>query len=49
MSQLGRMCRCGARTGRCPECKNLYQHGTTSHYEKEACKEMNAPVDCVGG
>jgi len=45
----GRRCGvCDTRVGACPECGATYPHGTTAHCRADACKAMNAPVDCAG-
>ena len=43
-----RTCVCGSKKGQCPECGEVYPHGTTSRCTKPACQRVNAPVDCSG-
>ena len=41
--------KCGKSYVKCPECGKRYPHGTQSHCDNtDWCKEVNAPLDCVG-
>lgn len=41
-------CKCGVTFGICPECGQVYGHGTTDHCLNPNCLQVNAPIDCAG-
>ena len=39
---------CRSPIVQCPECGRNYDHGEATHCEEEACRDVNAPLDCAG-